>query len=611
MNKEDMNEYRYPNNINKVDERGRTALIVAAYEGQFDRVSELVRQGADINIQDRDGWSALLSSETANVARFLIQNGADIHAVSNSQVNALMMAVDIGDKGLVSHLIEHKINVNSQSKTGHSPLMIAIPSSDLALVSYIFDNGADINAQTTRGWSPLMIAVEHGELDKVNYLIANGADINAISNNGWGVLEVAAHNNHPDVLEEMIDIVFQKNLTPDTQKKLTIIAVKNGAIDVLKYLLVDKKLGEEYLQELFLHALTSSQFPSVEYLISEGVDANKSFTWIGTPNTTPLMVASVKDDVETVKFLLEKGADVNRIDSDGLTALMYAVIAGNMDVVRNLVNEGADLNAKTMSGESPLSRIESNNDSLMFQYFLENGVNVNATSRFGSSVLYGASSSGKLDYVKALVKHGAKIDVEDINVAALHGHVEIVSFLTDNVPKNFFSKDDFALFLESAAWGGNLNVASYLVEEQGVDVNSVYNERSAMMTSSVYRHLDVVDYLIESGGNVNLVVKNGDTALMHAVNPIQGRRYKDQENLGIIKLLIKSEAKLNNSILEHLILNNKVTVFEYLRNELGDEVVLNSLNIESALRFLKPYGVERQYFLEFLKSNGVDVNIPE
>ncbi|WIG71125.1 ankyrin repeat domain-containing protein (plasmid) [Photobacterium damselae] len=612
MNKEDMNEYRYPNNINKVDERGRTALIVAAYEGQFDTVSELVRKGADINIQDRDGWSALLSSKTANVARFLIQNGADIHTVSNTQINALMMAANIGDKDLVSYLMKRKVNINLQSKSGRSSLMFAIPSRNLELISYIIDNGGNVNAQTTHGWSPLMMAVERGELDMANYFIDNGADVNALNKNGWGVLEVAAYNNHLGVLEEMISITTQNKLTCEMREKLTLISIENGAVDVLRYLLTDKKIEKEYIQELFLHALTSSQLPSVEYLISKGADANKSFTWIGTPNTTPLMVSSRKGDIDTVKYLLKRGLDVNSIDSNGWTALMYAVIEGDMGIVRNLVNEGADLNAKAMSGESIMSRIVAKNDPLIFQYFLENGVNVNAVDKSGRGVLYDVSWFGKLDYVKALVEHGAKINAEDINIAAANGHIEVVSFLIDSVPKNFFNKVDFASFLDSAASTGNLNVVRYLVE-RGVDINSLsgMHERSAMMIASQYRFIDIIDYLIKAGGDVNLINKYGKTALMYAVNPLQGAGYKDEENLDAIKLLITSKAKLNNSILEHLILNNKVTVFEYLRNELGEEVLLNALNIESALRTLKLYGVERQYFLEFLKSNGVDVNIPE
>ncbi|WP_394391137.1 ankyrin repeat domain-containing protein [Shewanella woodyi] len=135
-------EYIYPDNVNEIDERGRTALMIAANEGQLDRVIKLVELGADINIQNDDGWSALLASRTAEVANFLIENGADINAVSRSQFNSLMMASVIGSKNLVSYLIKRGISIHSQTEGGWTPLLQAVSSGNLDVVSYIVEQGA-------------------------------------------------------------------------------------------------------------------------------------------------------------------------------------------------------------------------------------------------------------------------------------------------------------------------------------------------------------------------------------------------------------------------------------------------------------------------------------
>ncbi len=137
-----------------------------------------------------------------------------------------------------------------------------------------------------------------------------------------------------------------------------------------------------------------------------------------------------------------------------------------------------------------------------------------------------------------------------------------------------------------------------------------------MMISSRYRFLDTVDYLIKAGGDLNITDKNGETALMYAINPLQGSGGEDKDNMEVIKLLVTSGANLKirdrsgNTVFNHLILSNKVNVFDYLLKTLGEENLLDSLNVENALD-IASIGTQRQYFLELLKNNGVKVNLPE
>lgn len=86
-----------------------------------------------------------------------------------------------------------------------------------------------------------------------------------------------------------------------------------------------------------------------KFMIANGCDIN------GTSSMgSPLMASVVKRNLEMVKLLLEKKANVNTTDANGTTALIYATMFKNYDVVRWLVKANADPNLKDNSGNSSL-----------------------------------------------------------------------------------------------------------------------------------------------------------------------------------------------------------------------------------------------------------------
>ena len=100
-----------------------------------------------------------------------------------------------------------------------------------------------------------------------------------------------------------------------------------------------------------------------------------------------LVEEAFKGHTETVKLLLDKGADVNMKTDNGYTALIEASENGHIEIVKLLLDKGADVNAKDNGGNTPLilasmcGRIE------VVSMLLENGADVNATTYSGYSAL--------------------------------------------------------------------------------------------------------------------------------------------------------------------------------------------------------------------------------
>lgn len=74
----------------------------------------------------------------------------------------------------------------------------------------------------------------------------------------------------------------------------------------------------------------------------------------GEGQTTLMMISSYYNSAETIRFLLEKGADVNAKGQYGVTALMKAAEGGRSENVKLLLEAGADVNAKDDAAETAL-----------------------------------------------------------------------------------------------------------------------------------------------------------------------------------------------------------------------------------------------------------------
>lgn len=121
--------------INLTNANGETALTLAAWRGNLAAVEWLVERGARINPPARQ-WSALHYATFAGheaIADFLIAQGADINALSTNGSSVLMLAVYEGRQGLVKKLIELGADRSPKNDWGDGALEWAMRANNLNL----------------------------------------------------------------------------------------------------------------------------------------------------------------------------------------------------------------------------------------------------------------------------------------------------------------------------------------------------------------------------------------------------------------------------------------------------------------------------------------------
>jgi hypothetical protein len=184
---------------------------------------------------------------------------------------------------------------------------------------------------------------------------------------------------------------------------------------------------------------------------------------------TPLMRASLKGQLEVVRRLIDKGADVDAIKTkDGATALMWASQGGNLEIVRLLIEKGANVNAVKKEGATALMRAIQYNHLEIARLLIEKGANVNAAMTYnGITVLMWASTYGHLEIVRLLIEKGANVN------AAMKGNRQTALML--------------------ASWKGHFEVVKELCE-RGADVNAAMTDGKTAM--DVAKTPEIREYLL-------------------------------------------------------------------------------------------------------------------
>ena len=138
----------------------------------------------------------------------------------------------------------------------------------------------------------------------------------------------------------------------------------------------------------------------------------------GDVERTLLHTASLRGQVDIMRWLLDHGADANAWSRSYFTPLHLAVQEMHLDAVQVLLEHNADINLQNEDGETPLYWILSKGSRkrklvVMVRRLLEHGADPNICKNDHRTPLHEATSYGLLEAARLLLRYGAKVDEND------------------------------------------------------------------------------------------------------------------------------------------------------------------------------------------------------
>jgi len=159
---------------------GRTLMHSVSHTGNIEVANILIDNDLDINARDNDGATPLMYAAIngkLDLFMFLVDKGANLSAIENDSSDVLMNAASGGNLDIVNYLLNKDFNVNYQNKDGDSPLLVATMDKQFQVVKLLIDKGADIDLPNKKDETALLWAIWNNDAETARILVDNGANL--------------------------------------------------------------------------------------------------------------------------------------------------------------------------------------------------------------------------------------------------------------------------------------------------------------------------------------------------------------------------------------------------------------------------------------------------
>lgn len=340
------------------------------------------------------------------------------------------------DSRLASQL-RFAIQFHDQETTLHAAVRTHQPDTVRELV----EQGASLDARDSKDWTPLHTAAAEGEVEILELLLSRSGDSMADllsesgqKEHGSTLLWVAAEKGRLNVVKRLL----QERPDQCTVDNSLLAAAAECECEVVEELLAaganpnfTDPVGRTPLYaacERFRNGLST-----MAALLNAGANVNFSHY----DGSTPLHLAADRGTDIEVSLLLAFGAEVDaKMKTLPRTPLRNAIVAHKEDSVRLLLENGADRNAVFDGNRTPISLAAGCGNYKIVQMILEESTNVNVCLKDnGWTALYIAALKGEKIIVRMLLEAGAAVNMRDhegvtaLGIAHKSGHADIVRIL--------------------------------------------------------------------------------------------------------------------------------------------------------------------------------------
>jgi ankyrin repeat protein len=193
-------------------ENGLSPIMVAAYHQEPEIASFLADKTVAINI-----FEAAATGKINNIIRLLARNPQLVNEYTEDGFQPLGLACFFGHFDAAEYLVKAGAPINAQSRNGlkAAPIQSAAAGGHRKIVKMLLDNNADPNIREQGGYTPLHAAAQNGNEEMIRTLLYGGADLTIKANDGKTPLDLALEAGHERaslILGEGITKRFKKSL---------------------------------------------------------------------------------------------------------------------------------------------------------------------------------------------------------------------------------------------------------------------------------------------------------------------------------------------------------------------------------------------------------------
>ncbi|MBN2663543.1 MAG: ankyrin repeat domain-containing protein [Bacteroidales bacterium] len=440
----DINQHEY--SLFYKSDTGWTPLQWAVSRENEEITNYLLLHGADVNICDHNGYAPLFLSLIKNnyeLTKLLIDNGADLNYLVPSKnedyggFGAMHFASIVDSaENIIQLLLDNDVDINQKIVDsvyygGYTALHFSILIENIDNFKFLILKGADVNIKNADGYTPLLYAIDYELDDFITELLKNEADVNITGANNISPLLLASQLDLDfNIYEKLIDLGADINATiADTADYWD-----NPGYTALHF--TCSEMDKYRLAELLLHkgadVNAKDVYSNTPLQLSVSDDHNFALSKLLIENgalvtdknidgQTPLHLACMyNEDTKTVDLLIQNGAELNVKDNNGWTPVMYAAFYGNIEIMKFLMDKGADIELKNdddfaiwdlrrADGSTVLFNLVKEGDFDLVKLFVKKGADINAVNSYGETPIIIAKEYEHKKIEKYLKRKGAKL----------------------------------------------------------------------------------------------------------------------------------------------------------------------------------------------------------
>ncbi|CVL07664.1 related to Ca2+/calmodulin-dependent protein kinase Ibeta2 [Fusarium mangiferae] len=222
--------FKYGANMEAFDHSNHTPLMAASDQGRTSMVIMLIRNDADVLARDVEGNTSIsLASRKGHLGTVAcLCNSTSVNLSNNSGETPLILAAKGGHAEVAKKLLDAGADINASDNQGFTPLIVVAEQGHVETVKLLVERKAQLDSTSLGAPAALIEAAKEGHEAVVEVLLEEGAAIETMDASGATALVHSVRRNHEAVVALLLQIGANAEAEDEYGEACLMIATKNG-----------------------------------------------------------------------------------------------------------------------------------------------------------------------------------------------------------------------------------------------------------------------------------------------------------------------------------------------------------------------------------------------